>query len=170
MVDIKQTQIDQHCFHCGDAVVSSGYQFDNHDFCCLGCQTVYQILHDNNMQSYYRYNQHPGKSNLDKTADLSYLDEAIITDKLIDYKDEQITIITFYIPVIHCSSCIWLLENLYRINPNVLVSKVDFMKRQASITFKHTELSLRDLVQLLRSIGYEPKITLQDVVKAGKKN
>nr|WP_315402394.1 heavy metal translocating P-type ATPase metal-binding domain-containing protein [uncultured Sphingobacterium sp.] len=169
MVDIKQTQIDQHCFHCGDAVVSSGYQFDNHDFCCLGCQTVYQILHDNNMQSYYRYNQHPGKSNLDKTADLSYLDEAIITDKLIDYKDEQITIITFYIPVIHCSSCIWLLENLYRINPNVLVSKVDFMKRQASITFKHTELSLRDLVQLLRSIGYEPKITLQDVVKAGKK-
>lgn len=168
MVDTKQVQIDQHCFHCGDAVVSLGYQFDNHDFCCLGCQTVYQILHDNNMESYYRYNQHPGKSNLDKTADLSYLDETIIADKLIDYKDEQITIITFYIPVIHCSSCIWLLENLYRINPNVLVSKVDFMKKQASITFKHTDLSLRDLVQLLRSIGYEPKITLQDVVKAGK--
>lgn len=169
MVEVKKNQIDQHCFHCGDSVVSAGYQFDEHDFCCLGCQTVYQILHDNNMQSYYRYNQHPGKSNLDKTADLSYLDEAVIADKLIDFRDEQLTIITFYVPVIHCSSCIWLLENLYRIDPNILVSKVDFMKKQASITFKHTELSLRNLVQLLRNIGYEPKITLQDVVKAGNK-
>lgn len=169
MVETKEIQVAQHCFHCGDTIELAGYQYAEHDFCCLGCQTVYQILNENNMQSYYRYNQHPGKSKQGKTADLSYLNEAAIVDKLIDFKDEQITIITFYIPVIHCSSCIWLLENLYKINPHVISSKVDFMKKQASITFKHTDLSLYHLVELLVSIGYEPKITLQDVVKEGNK-
>lgn len=169
MVEIKDIQVNQSCFHCGDALLSSDYRYDDHDFCCLGCQTVYQILHDNNLKSYYRYNQHPGKSNKGEIANLAYLDEPVIADKLIDFKGEQITIVTFYIPVIHCSSCIWLLENLYKINPNVLSSQVDFMKKQASITFKHQDLSLRNLVALLISIGYEPKVTLQDIVKEGKK-
>ncbi|UIR56607.1 heavy metal translocating P-type ATPase metal-binding domain-containing protein [Sphingobacterium sp. SRCM116780] len=169
MVDVKEIQTDQYCFHCGDEITLTGYHVDDHNFCCLGCQTVYQILHENNMQRYYRYNAHPGQSKKEKEGDYSYLDEAIITDKLIDFKDEQLTIITFYIPVIHCSSCIWLLENLYKLNSNVISSQVDFMKKQASITFKHIDLSLRDLVELLVHIGYEPKITLQDVVQETKK-
>src|SRR5690606_17362840 len=101
--------------------------------------------------------------------DLSYLDEPNITAKLVDYQDDTIAIITFYIPAIHCSSCIWLLEHLYKLNPAVQSSQVDFMKKQASITFHRDEMSLRELVSLLHNIGYDPKITLQDVVKESKK-
>lgn len=105
-----------------------------------------------------------------KGIDVSYLDEPNIAAKLVDFKDDHIAVMTFYIPVIHCSSCIWLLEHLYKLNPAVVTSQVDFMKKQATITFKHNELSLRGLVELLIHIGYEPKITLQDVVKEGKKS
>ncbi|GHE48975.1 heavy metal translocating P-type ATPase [Sphingobacterium griseoflavum] len=158
------------CYHCGDAIMeeTSPYQLDDHRFCCLGCQTVYQVLVQSDMQSYYRYNTHPGKSQKDAKADLSYLDEPNIVQKLVDYQDEDRSIITLYIPAVHCSSCIWLLEHLYKLNDAVLASQVDFMKKQASITFKSRQLSLRDLVELLTQIGYEPKITLQDVVKQGK--
>jgi Cu+-exporting ATPase len=97
------------------------------------------------------------------------LDEPNIIAKLVDYQDDEIGIMTFYIPAIHCSSCIWLLENLYKLSPGVKSSKVDFMKKQASITFHKGEISLKELVQLLHNIGYDPKITLQDVVKEGKK-
>ena len=165
-----EIQLAEKCFHCGDKIEETGYQLDHHDFCCLGCQTVYQVLNDSGMQQYYRYNQHPGKSNKSKQEDFSYLDEPQIAGKLVDFKDDKMTIITFYIPVIHCSSCIWLLENLYKLNPNVLQSRVDFMKKQASITFNHNELPLKDLVYLLVNIGYDPKITLQDVVKEGNRN
>ncbi len=157
------------CYHCGDAISSGHYELDDHPFCCLGCQTVYQILHDNDMGSYYQYNLHPGKANRTKRADLSYLDEDAIAAKLLDYKDDERSIITFYIPVIHCSSCIWLLEHLYKLNPGILSSQVDFMKRQATLRFKHADISLREVVELLTDIGYEPKITLQDVVKQGQK-
>lgn len=166
----EEVQRIEKCFHCGDRIEETGYCLDDHDFCCLGCQTVYQVLQDGGMQQYYRYNQHPGKSNKEKQADFSYLDEPQIATKLVDFKDDKMTIITFYIPAIHCSSCIWLLENLYKLNPNVLQSRVDFMKKQASITFNHTLLPLKDLVYLLVNIGYDPKITLQDVVKEGNKN
>src|SRR5690606_8322330 len=158
-----------HCYHCGDKVEETPYLLNDHTFCCLGCQTVYQILNDNNLDSYYRYNTHPGKSQKSNKQDLSYLDEPNIISKLVDYQDEALAIITFYIPAIHCSSCIWLLENLYKLTSAVKSSKVDFMKKQASITFLKQELSLRALVELLQNIGYEPKITLQDVVKEGKK-
>ncbi|HLT87359.1 MAG TPA: heavy metal translocating P-type ATPase metal-binding domain-containing protein [Sphingobacterium sp.] len=169
MPESEQIVKEKKCFHCGDKVDAMPYVLDNHSFCCLGCQTVYQILNESNLHHYYRYNQHPGKSQKGHKADLSYLDEPNIVAKLVDYKDEDITMITFYIPVIHCSSCIWLLEHLYKLHTGVKSSQVDFMKKQASITFKHKEVSLRELVELLVQIGYEPKITLQDVVKEGKK-
>ncbi len=164
-----ELQLNTICYHCGDQVEDSAYILEDHRFCCLGCQTVYQILNDNNMASYYKYNTHPGKSQKGQKEDLSYLDEPNIIAKLVDYQDNEQAIITFYVPAIHCSSCIWLLEHLYKLNPGVKNSQVDFMKKQASITFKKDEISLRELVDLLHKIGYDPKITLQDVVKEGKK-
>ncbi len=164
-----ELQLNTICYHCGDPVEDAAYILEDHRFCCLGCQTVYQILNDNNMASYYKYNTHPGKSQKAQKEDLSYLDEPNIIAKLVDYQDNEQAIITFYVPAIHCSSCIWLLEHLYKLNPGVKASQVDFMKKQASITFKKEEISLRELVDLLHKIGYDPKITLQDVVKEGKK-
>lgn len=164
-----ELQLKTSCYHCGDPVEDSAYILEDHRFCCLGCQTVYQILNDNNMASYYKYNSHPGKSQKAQKEDLSYLDEPNIIAKLVDYQDDELAIITFYVPAIHCSSCIWLLEHLYKLHPGVKTSQVDFMKKQASITFKKNEISLRELVELLHKIGYDPKITLQDVVKEGKK-
>ncbi|TYR35504.1 HAD-IC family P-type ATPase [Sphingobacterium phlebotomi] len=169
MPESEQIVKEKTCFHCGDKVDAIPYVLDNHSFCCLGCQTVYQVLNESNLHQYYRYNQHPGKSQKGPKTDLSYLDEPNIVAKLVDYKDEDVTMITFYIPVIHCSSCIWLLEHLYKLHAGVKSSEVDFMKKQVSITFKHQEISLRELVELLVQIGYEPKITLQDIVKEGKK-
>lgn len=157
------------CYHCGDDLSGRHHHTDGHQFCCLGCQTVYQVLHSSNMQQYYRYNTHPGKKKTTAVSHYEYLDESAITDKLIDYKDGEITIVTFFIPVIHCSSCIWLLERLYRLHPGIVSSKSDFLKKQVTITFRQHEISLRGLVQLLVDIGYEPKITLQDVVKEARR-
>lgn len=162
-------QVKTNCYHCGDPVEDTAYILADHSFCCLGCQTVYQILNENNLASYYKYNTHPGKSQKSQKEDLSYLDEPNIIAKLVDYQDEELAIITFYVPAIHCSSCIWLLEHLYKLNPGVKTSQVDFMKKQASITFRKNEITLREVVELLHRIGYDPKITLQDVVKEGKK-
>ncbi|WP_131536643.1 heavy metal translocating P-type ATPase [Pedobacter nototheniae] len=165
MENRKNTLIEPLCYHCGEDLPEIKYQLDGHNFCCAGCQGVYKILSENNLCNYYAYNDTPGQK-LNGDTRLEYLDEPNIIAQLIDYRHDQSTIVTFYIPAIHCSSCIWLLEHLYKINPAIFSSRIDFLKKQVTISFKHEEISLRHLVESLNHIGYEPLISLQDVVKA----
>jgi len=157
--------VDNVCFHCGEALPKVKFQLDGKDFCCAGCKGVYQILSENNLCNYYAYNENPGQR-FEKNSQLDYLDEPNIINQLIDYKQGSSSIVTFYIPAIHCSSCIWLLEHLYKINTAIFNSRIDFIKKQVTISFNHEEISLRQLVETLNHIGYEPLISLQDVVKS----
>lgn len=163
------TATDLLCYHCGDELPNQPIVFNEKQFCCAGCKGVYQILSDNNMCSYYAYNQNPGQR-LQADTHFEYLDEPSIIKQLIDYTDEENSIVTFYIPAIHCSSCIWLLEHLYKINPAMYNSRIDFIKKQVTISFKHKQISLRQVVENLSSIAYEPLISLQDVVKENQRS
>ncbi|WP_316804180.1 heavy metal translocating P-type ATPase [Pedobacter nototheniae] len=165
MENQKNTITETVCYHCGDDLPKVNFQLDNHNFCCAGCQGVYKMLSENNLCNYYAYNDNPGQR-LSGDKHLEYLDEPSIVAQLIDYRHDQSTIVTFYIPAIHCSSCIWLLEHLYKIDPAIFNSRIDFIKKQVTISFKHEEISLRQLVERLNHISYEPLISLQDVVKA----
>jgi Cu+-exporting ATPase len=163
------TKLSIQCFHCGNDCNDDQYNYDEKEFCCIGCQSVYQILSENELCSYYSYNNSPGKTQINKLAYYDYLDEPKISGKLVDYSDDSISVITLYIPAIHCSSCLWLLEHLYKINSSIVSSRTDFLKKQVNITFRHHEFTLKDLVIMLSSIGYEPVISLQDVVKEQNK-
>ena len=165
MEDQSKTTTKAICYHCGEDLPKVKYQTDDKDFCCAGCMAVFKILSENNLCNYYVYNNNPGRQ-LKNESHLEYLDDPKIIDQLLDYKHESSGIITFYIPAIHCSSCIWLLEHLYKINPAIFSSRIDFLKKQVTINFNHEEISLKHLVETLNQIGYEPLISLQDVVKA----
>ena len=153
------------CFHCGDECRTEEYIADDKHFCCHGCKSVYHVLSANKLCSYYNYNEHPGVTRTHVDKRFGYLSEPSIVSDLIDYTDERITIVTFYIPYIHCSSCLWLLEQLNKINPAIHYCRIDFLKKQLNIRFDHQKLSLQQLVELLYDIGYEPLISLQDIIK-----
>ncbi|MES2455906.1 MAG: heavy metal translocating P-type ATPase metal-binding domain-containing protein [Bacteroidota bacterium] len=160
----------QHCFHCGDDIQSQDYQLADKKFCCLGCQTVYEILTTNNLSNYYAYNDVPGQTQKGPKQNLDYLDVKEIISQLVDYQDENISIITLYVPAIHCSSCIWLLEHLHELQPAIVKSRIDFLKKQVTITFNTQTTTLKEVVGLLGAIGYDPLISLQDVVKENQSN
>lgn len=152
----------QHCFHCGEDMADELFISDDKKFCCLGCKTVYDLLSKHNLCNYYAYNDIPGQTQRRNVYHFEYLDVKEISAQLVDYEDEKRTIITLYIPAIHCSSCIWLLENLYQLQPAILQSRIDFLKKQVTITFRNQEISLREVAELLASIGYPPLINAQD--------
>jgi Cu+-exporting ATPase len=153
------------CYHCGDECLSTQYVEEEKHFCCQGCKSVYTILSANNLCSYYNFNDHPGLTRARTDKRFDYLDEPSIIQELIDYKDDELTIVTLYIPHIHCSSCIWLLEKLNKFNPAISYSRIDFLKKQLNIKYDNKKLSLKQLIELLFDIGYEPAINLQDVIK-----
>ncbi len=153
------------CYHCGDDCLTDEYIVDEKPFCCHGCKMVYEVLSSNKLCNYYNYNAHPGATRARTDKRFDYLSNPAIASELIDYTDENITIVTFYIPHIHCSSCLWLLEQLNKINPAIHYCRVDFLKKQLNIRFNHNQINLQQLVELLYDIGYEPLISLQDIIK-----
>lgn len=152
------------CYHCGDECVTDTIVSESHHFCCNGCKTVYEILSQNQLDDYYSVERRPGVNMRSaRTARFDYLDNEEVKDSLLDYQDEKIGKLQFYLPQIHCSACLWLLENLYKLNPSIYSTRVNFLKKEAYITFAHQELSVKELVELLAAIGYEPKITLEQL-------
>ena len=154
------------CYHCGDECKDDSIRTDDKIFCCNGCKTVYEILDQNRLCNYYNLDQTPGISpDLNFGSRFDYLDDPSTIQKLLDFQNDNISKITFHIPQMHCSSCIWLLENLYKLNTGVSSSQVDFLKKELSVTFNQNKISLKGLVKLLTSIGYEPQILLESVDK-----
>jgi Cu+-exporting ATPase len=159
------------CFHCHDdcpPVPAGGEDHlsigDKH-FCCQGCQMVYEILNTHNLCEFYDLDQNPGQSlKTQKFArSYAYLDDAEIQEKLIEFQQGPTTQVTFYLPQMHCVSCIWLLENLYKLDAGVTHARVNFLKKTTTIQFDSARTSLRKLATLLASIGYAPDINLGDV-------
>ncbi|MCI2229008.1 heavy metal translocating P-type ATPase metal-binding domain-containing protein [Polaribacter sp. MSW13] len=156
------------CYHCGDSCDDDLIKFNEKTFCCNGCKTVYEIFSENDLTCYYNFQDNPGAIPTEIQGKYDFLDNKEIADKLLDFSDGNTQIATLYIPHIHCSSCIWVLENLHKLNPKVSSSQVDFPKKKVRVTYNSDETTLKEIVLLLSSIGYEPYISLEDY-ESGKK-
>ncbi|MBX2844148.1 MAG: heavy metal translocating P-type ATPase metal-binding domain-containing protein [Flammeovirgaceae bacterium] len=154
------------CYHCGDDCDTHPIVVEEKAFCCQGCKTVYEILSDSNLDNYYNLEKNPGTKIPGNAQPYVVQSKYIILDnediqkQLVNFTDGKITSIQFFVPNIHCSSCIWLLENLHKLHPGVIKSVVNFPKKQVSITFRDAKISLREVVELLAGIGYAPEINL----------
>lgn len=160
----------KNCYHCGDECSKDQIEFDEKFFCCLGCKTVYEILNQNSLTEYYELNKTPGiKPKKGASHQFDFLNTPQIFEKIIDFDDEGITLVTFFIPVIHCSSCVWVLESLQDLHPAIQFSHVNFPQKKVQISYRSTELTLAELAQFLTDLGYRPSINLENLDKKEQK-
>ena len=156
------------CFHCGDPCSDTEIKHDEKSFCCHGCKMVYEILHENELGYYYDLETAPGSSPKEIAGKFDFLENRSIVEKLLEFDDGQTQVVSVMIPSIHCSSCIWILENLDKLSPAIKTSQVNFPEKTVRITFSAAENALKNLVVLLGRIGYEPYISLDDSEKKNK--
>jgi Cu+-exporting ATPase len=164
--------IQTSCYHCGEQCEEEILHHDGKRFCCLGCKTVYDVLSENDLCDYYDLAESPGtnqKLENNRSNRFDYLDDADVRDKLIDFQDDKQIHVTFFVPLIHCASCIWLLENLHRLRAGVVDSRVNFIEKKVQVRFLKEEISLKELVAVMAGIGYEPRINLSDMAPQKKR-
>lgn len=149
------------CYHCGENCETEIIVIEDKYFCCDGCRLVYELLSEHNLDAYYQLEKQPGNSikTSTKKAEYAYLDLPEVQETLLDFREKDCAKITIAIPSIHCSSCVYLLENLPRLNAGAKAVMVDFIKREAVITFDEQVLSLRALIELLDQLGYAPDLS-----------
>jgi P-type Cu+ transporter len=178
-VKLKKNIKVQNCFHCGLDIIEKEHPseselakqifFDDKLFCCNGCKTVYEIFSLNDMSCYYDFEKSPGATPQDIKGKYDFLDNEGIVSKLLDFQEDKTAIVSLSIPHIHCSSCIWILENLQRLQKGISTSQVNFPEKKVRITYNPEVVSLKTIVHLLSSIGYEPYISLENY-ETGKNN
>jgi Cu+-exporting ATPase len=148
------------CFHCGAPTGEVPISNDGKLFCCNGCKSVYEILHGKQLYRYYNFSEHPGTTpTLQPNVKYAFLDDPEVSNKFINFSDDKIAAVNLRIPQMHCSSCIWLLENLQNLHPGILISRVDFLKKSLLIRYKKDRTTFRQIVEMLVSIGYEPDLS-----------
>lgn len=158
------------CYHCGETNTTTLIAYDNKTFCCAGCKSVYEILQEHNLCGYYTLTETPGvtqqRTHLNTFFD--FLDEVSVQEKLIYFKDGPLHHVKFTLPNMHCSSCIWLLEHLYKLNAGIVSSTVNFLEKEIKLVFNSEQITLKELVILLKKVGYEPRLAFDDLT--GKPN
>ncbi len=150
------------CFHCGTLCRGEFPRHEEKSFCCRGCLTVFELLTENGLDDFYRLTASAGvRINAPARAEqFKFLDEPGVRQSLVDFTDARLTRATFHLPAIHCLACVWLLENLFKLQPGIGESQVNFPRREVSIAFRTDEVKLSEIVALLASLGYEPDLKL----------
>lgn len=146
------------CYHCGDKIIGKPITKDDKAFCCNGCLTVYEILEGNGLEQFYDFNEQSGvKPTTSNNSKYAALDVPEIFSDFINFQNEEMYIVTFFLPAIHCSSCIYLLENLKKLDEKIIKSESNFTARTLTLTAKK-DRKLSEVASLLESIGYQPEL------------
>lgn len=169
---IRKEEKDHNCYHCGTPCITNSIAIDDKLFCCEGCKLVYEILNENGLCDYYKLQSHPGLSQIKPTRNdkYAYLDNETIASKLYSFTDGNNTVVTFYIPGVHCASCMWLLEHMHKLNEGIVESRLNFTSKEVTIRYSQNKISTRQVVELLTTIGYEPYISLDDAERKLSRN
>ncbi|MFM7103850.1 MAG: heavy metal translocating P-type ATPase metal-binding domain-containing protein, partial [Verrucomicrobiota bacterium] len=153
------------CFHCGSGCAGAEFRRGEQVFCCLGCQTVHELLMENGLGQFYQLGSGPGSrvGGPVVAGSHAFLDQPGVREKFIEFSDGQQDRVTFRFPAIHCLACVWLLENLHRLHPGVGRVTVHFPRREATIQFDPARITLGGVASLVASLGYEPDLRLGDL-------
>jgi Cu+-exporting ATPase len=117
------------------------------------------------MGAFYKYEPMAGSKPAKERPDqYAFLDLPELRKRYITFENEQQVRVKLSLPAIHCSSCIYLLENLHKLETRVLRVQVHFARKEAAIVFS-PELALSDLALLLNYIGYPPDFSKNELGK-----
>ena len=148
------------CRHCGDACGQAAIVSSEGTFCCAGCQSVFTLLSTHGMTAFYTCDVRPGFSQRALTdrdpGRFAALDDADIARRFVTLRSSGLARVVFPTPSMHCASCLWLLEQLWRFHPGIVRSEANLMNRTVAVEFKPGEISLRAVAEQLAALGYEP--------------
>lgn len=154
------------CAHCGEPVPSIALQGNDNEpmFCCAGCRSVYELLQSHQMCDYYTLSDRAGVSQQAlRNTETEYivLDKPEVAQKFTEWKIGGTARMRFQIPTMHCSSCVWLLDQLHRFDPGIRSSSVDFVAKAVAVEFDIEQIPASQVAWLLHRLGYEPLLRVE---------
>jgi len=140
------------CLHCSSPT-------NNDDkFCCHGCESVYQLIHDQGMEQFYELKAdqalQPANETPFQKRDYSWL-ETIVHQCESEQPDGASVEYAFGVSGMTCLACIWLIEKSLMNTPGVLYAVADSKRGKLDLTWESNQTDLVAIAATLQSLGYE---------------
>ena len=147
------------CFHCGLEVTSHNRIQANinqlpHDFCCVGCASVCQTIHQSGLGAFYDQQTSSILPAVDLEYPLEFYDAPAFQQPFLEAADQGEKIITLISDTIHCAACVWLIEKAIGSLEGVNWVRANLTDKRIRISWKDDEIQLSNIVQRLADLGY----------------
>jgi len=142
-------------------------------FCCAGCEAVWQLLHECDLTEYYRLRDAYGED-LPRPARVSgksfeYLDDPQFLSRFGTSRTNGGILLEFYLEGVHCIACSWLVEKILMEREGARFARLDIGKSTLEVIFNPTEVAPSRLASTLDRFGYIPHIVAEDGVSIARK-
>lgn len=152
------------CAHCDEQALVPVYGKEDNShllpFCCQACLTVYEVLKEKGLSTYYEIKNTSGvfkrRSPVEQSkSQFLYLDDLRFEESHCYSTGPDERVMDFYLEGIHCLACLWLIEKLPEFSPGVLRSKLDIEKSVVSVAINR-EGTFSQVARELDRLGYRP--------------
>lgn len=166
------------CYHCGLPCEDDSPFFTKilgapRQLCCPGCQAVAESIVANGLEDYYQFRTSPaakGDDELDKTlATLALYDEPALQEEFV-YEQGSHAQIQLTLEGITCAACGWLIEKQLAKVQGIVQVSVNVAQRRAAVTWEKSQVTLSQILNQLKKIGYDAQPFQPDQHEASFQN
>jgi len=153
---------DNSCFHCGLAAsAASACHGDIEDtqrlFCCSGCLSVCQVIHEAGLDNFYDRLQKRQTSIApppNAPADIDQYDLHEVQQEFIQTRSDGSKQARLMVEGIHCAACVWLIEKALSDMKGVIKAEVNLVHHRLLLQWNADQLSLSSIMSRLAALGY----------------
>ncbi len=164
MLSSANLKLNVFCSHCQESVFESGIydKKNNTVFCCSGCQSVFYAITSMGLSNFYKLNENFGQKakKQEKKEGLEDLDYSLYDEEkfwleFATVKNDLITL-NFYIEGVTCFACVWLIEKLPEIHPQIVKMNYNHQNFSLQLTLKKGD-PFSPILKSLEKLGYRAR-------------
>lgn len=128
-------------------------------FCCHGCESAYQVIHNCGLDAYYRLRQQAegGETRPVESGDMDRLaafDTEKFNDLFVQQRDDGLLTCDLMLEGVHCAACVWLIEKLPRVASGVIEARLSLREAIVRVTWDPAQVALSTVAKSLGTLGY----------------
>ncbi|MAO24960.1 MAG: copper-translocating P-type ATPase [Phycisphaerae bacterium] len=158
MTDAASTKEEVLCDHCSLPVPAGLVNPQaEHQFCCGGCESVFNVLHGAGLDGYYGIRDAVAKENqpaASSNQNYEELDDPAFQTACVTNLPGGQCETELLLEGMHCAACVWLIERLPRVCPGVVESRANIRTRSAVVRYAPDQVALSRVARALDKLGY----------------
>jgi P-type Cu2+ transporter len=125
-------------------------------FCCRGCRTAFEILHDSGLDQYYGFSERRDAPVRPTGRTYEEFDHAKFRELYVRGLPDGLAQVELFLEGVHCASCVWLVERVPRIVHGVAGTELDIGRSRARVVWNPATVPLSRVARALDALGYAP--------------